>query len=201
MTNPIKYVCHCNNCGDEFWIDKAKAANEVQCPTCKKMTPLVVKGTACEVTDDNKWVVDIKGCPYEHFEISVLRNNNEHGKQSYGWIDDKKLLISSETTASWSVIPLVFEKLTRVAEEVAEELNIPEQCPTCKEPMPCSAITGREPTCTCDEFKNALEMGSGDDMYFPAISVDEGKYQIGCVPINFCPWCGMNVPERKEHNE
>lgn len=50
-------------------------------------------------------------------------------------------------------------------------------------------------TCTCEEFKEALKDGSGDDAYYPAISVDEGKYEIGCVPIKFCPWCGKRVPE------
>ena len=57
MTKRIKYVCHCDNCGDEFWINKTDAeimseADEVQCTTCKKMTPLIVKSTACRVADD-----------------------------------------------------------------------------------------------------------------------------------------------------
>ena len=59
MTDRIKYVCHCNNCGDEFWIDKTDA-NEVKCPTCKEITPLIVKGTACRV-DDN--LTSILFCP------------------------------------------------------------------------------------------------------------------------------------------
>lgn len=75
---------------------------------------------------NNKWVVDVKGSAGETFEISVLRNNNEHGKRSYGWIDEDKLLISKSGSANWSVTPLVFEKLKRVAGEVAKELNMAE---------------------------------------------------------------------------
>lgn len=75
---------------------------------------------------NNKWVVDIKGSPGKPFEISVLRDNNEHGKRSYGWIDENKLLISESGSANWSVTPLVFDKLKRVAEEVAKELNMVE---------------------------------------------------------------------------
>jgi hypothetical protein len=109
VTDGIKYICHCNNCGDEFWIDKTDAADEIQCPTCKEMTPLTVKATAC-----------------------------------------------------------------------------PER--------------SHQVTCTCDEFKKALVDGSGDDMYFPAISPDREKYEIGCVPINFCPWCGKKVRDAKTND-
>lgn len=31
-----------------------------------------------------KWVVDAKGGPNDYFEISVIREGNEHGKTSYG---------------------------------------------------------------------------------------------------------------------
>ena len=80
-------------------------------------------------TDNNKWVVDVKGRPGEGFEISVLRDGNKHGKQSYGWIDEDKLLISSNGSASWSVTPLVFEKLVALAHEVAKKLNKEELSP------------------------------------------------------------------------
>ena len=53
MTERVKYVCHCDNCGDEFWIDLflKTDTDEVRCPTCKKMTPLKVISTACKVID------------------------------------------------------------------------------------------------------------------------------------------------------
>jgi hypothetical protein len=34
-----------------------------------------------------KWVVDVKGCAgSEAFEITVLRDDYEHGKRSFGWM-------------------------------------------------------------------------------------------------------------------
>jgi len=44
---PDLYECHCNSCGDRFWIPPPDA-DEIECPTCKKMTPLIVLGTTCE---------------------------------------------------------------------------------------------------------------------------------------------------------
>lgn len=44
---PDLYECHCNNCGERFWIPPPDA-DEIECPTCKKMTDLVVLRTACE---------------------------------------------------------------------------------------------------------------------------------------------------------
>jgi len=44
---PDLYECHCNNCGDRFWIPPPDA-DEIECPTCKKMTPLIVLKTTCE---------------------------------------------------------------------------------------------------------------------------------------------------------
>lgn len=58
-----------------------------------------------------------------------------------------------------------------------------------------------ENTCNCDEFKKALEKGSGDDAYFAAIWSDKTTYEIAGETINFCPWCGKNAPQRKEQNE
>ena len=75
-----------------------------------------------------KWVANIKGRPMEGFEISVLRDDNDHGKRSYGWIDDTKILISSSGgPCSYRIPKLVFDKLVKVAHEVAQELNDAEQ--------------------------------------------------------------------------
>jgi len=73
-----------------------------------------------------KWVVDIKEYK-QSFEISVLRDDNEHGKRSYGWFDENKLLISSSSNGSPNTNTtskkIIFEKLVKVAQEVADELN------------------------------------------------------------------------------
>lgn len=71
------------------------------------------------------WIVKIFGGPNKKsFEISVVRKENKHGQNSYGWFDKDKLLISHNGgPCDWPVIPLVWDKLVQVAEEVAKELN------------------------------------------------------------------------------
>lgn len=72
-----------------------------------------------------KWVVATKGGPsVDSFEISVLRDDNKHGKASYGWFDKDKLLISqSGGPCRNKVNRRVWDKLVAIAHEVADELN------------------------------------------------------------------------------
>ena len=72
-----------------------------------------------------KWVVDIKGkAESRSFEITVLRDDNEHGKRSYGWIDENKLLISHNGgPCQWGLTPIVWDKMVKLAQETADELN------------------------------------------------------------------------------
>jgi len=74
---------------------------------------------------NSKWIVHIKDeRSNDCFEITVLREDNEHGIESYGWIDEDKLLISSSGGASEDLVTeKVWDKLVRVACEVARELN------------------------------------------------------------------------------
>jgi hypothetical protein len=70
------------------------------------------------------WKVHIKGGPNEYFEICVIKESNVHGHRSYGWFNEKKLLISSSGgPCSDTVSELIFNKLIKVAQEVADELN------------------------------------------------------------------------------
>jgi hypothetical protein len=58
------------------------------------------------------------------FEICVLRDDNILGKRSYGWFDEKKLLISHNGgPCPWPLTQKVLTKLLAVAAEVADELN------------------------------------------------------------------------------
>lgn len=71
------------------------------------------------------WIVEIKGqAGRQSFEISVVREDNVHGIQSYGWFDRRKLLICHNGgPCQWPLIPLVWDKMVRLAQEVAAELN------------------------------------------------------------------------------
>ncbi len=73
----------------------------------------------------NKWIVNVKGGAGKgSFEISVVREDNEHGIASYGWFDDNKLLIgSSGGPCCDTVTPRIWIGLMALASVVASELN------------------------------------------------------------------------------
>lgn len=73
----------------------------------------------------SKWIAHIKGeAGDKSFEICVVKKDNTHGFKSYGWFDENKLLISHNGgPCHWPLEKIVWDKLVKVAEEVAEILN------------------------------------------------------------------------------
>lgn len=70
------------------------------------------------------WIVDLKGGPDEYFEIAVVRSSNSHGIKSYGWFDERKVFVSgSGGPCHYKVDQFVWDRLVKVAEELAERLN------------------------------------------------------------------------------
>src|SRR5688572_3492598 len=76
-------------------------------------------------TANDPWLVNVKGSAENRsFEISVVRTSNTHGRSSYGWFDENKLLISHNGGPCHDpVTKLVWDKLIQVANETADELN------------------------------------------------------------------------------
>lgn len=69
-----------------------------------------------------KWIVHVKGAYDREHEISVLREDNEFGKKSYGWFGENKIWI----TTSFHFEPVekeFFDKLVLSANKVAEVFN------------------------------------------------------------------------------
>lgn len=64
------------------------------------------------------WVVNVIGSPDHASEISVAREDDWQGKRGLGYISDTKLLISSG-----HITKVVWDKLIKAADEVADELN------------------------------------------------------------------------------
>jgi len=58
----------------------------------------------------------------EDFEISVVREDDTHGHESWGWFSDTKLLISHDGNCS-GLTEKVWDKMVKLAHEVADELN------------------------------------------------------------------------------
>lgn len=73
----------------------------------------------------NKWIVDVKGKAGETcIEISVVQEDYTLGIESYGWFNESKLLISQNVNfMGESIKEIVWDKLIKLANEVANELN------------------------------------------------------------------------------
>lgn len=71
-----------------------------------------------------KWIVQINGAECsEVFEISVIREDYLLGLASWGWINEKKLLISQSDVGRGALTKIVWDKMVKLAGEVALELN------------------------------------------------------------------------------
>ena len=71
--------------------------------------------------DKTKWVVNTKGEPCkDSFEISILRDNNNFGKNSFKWYGQTKILISS---GAFKLEKDIWDELIILAEKIAETKN------------------------------------------------------------------------------
>ena len=77
------------------------------------------------MTKDHSWKVQVFGKPCSpSWEISVVRSDNEHGQKSWGWFDERKLLVSHNGgPCRWPVIPFVWDRQMQIARELCEALN------------------------------------------------------------------------------
>ena len=70
------------------------------------------------------WVVHAKGGPNEHFEICVVRKDDEFSQSSYGWMSESKIFISSSGgPCGYKVNQFTWDLLMKVASKVAARLN------------------------------------------------------------------------------
>jgi len=72
-----------------------------------------------------KWLAQVKGDPEANsWEISVVRSDNEHGQKSWGWFDERKLLISHNGgPCHWPLAPGLGKQMIQIAERYADDLN------------------------------------------------------------------------------
>jgi len=75
-----------------------------------------------------KWLAQVKGDPdTARWEISIVREDNEHGRASWGWFDEDKLLISHNGgPCDWPLAPNLGSKMVDIAKKYARDLNIKE---------------------------------------------------------------------------
>ena len=71
------------------------------------------------------WLVQVKGekCSGT-WEISVVRSDNKLGQSSYGWFNERKLLVSHNGGhCSWPVIEFVWDAQVNLARDLCDALN------------------------------------------------------------------------------
>lgn len=78
-----------------------------------------------------KWIVDVKGDCRRAGEITVLREDNHHGKASYGWTRENKILIAGQGgPCEYTYHPEVWAGRLLVAHDIANKLNAGTICHT-----------------------------------------------------------------------
>lgn len=73
----------------------------------------------------HEWLVQVFGSAESgSWEISVVRSDNEHGHKSWGWFDDRKILISHDGgPGRWPYAKAVWNAQIRTAHEIRDMLN------------------------------------------------------------------------------
>jgi len=73
----------------------------------------------------DNWKTQVKGIKCsDGFEISIVRESNKLGQESWGWFDDNKLLICHNGGPCHDALTeKVWDKMIILANEVCEELN------------------------------------------------------------------------------
>lgn len=71
------------------------------------------------------WLVQVFGekCSGD-WEISVVRDDNELGRKSWGWFGAEKMLVSHNGgPCNWPVLPYVWDAQIKLAHDLCDKLN------------------------------------------------------------------------------
>lgn len=73
---------------------------------------------------NGRWCINILGGPSGSFEISLVRDDNAHGKASFGWgAADKTILFTGEAGAPERAVLRAWPVLLAIAEEECARSN------------------------------------------------------------------------------
>lgn len=75
------------------------------------------------------------GDPDMDFELSVVRSDHKHAFISWGWEDERKLVIASKVSGACKRLPGLFQLYMQIAERAAEWLNNPATEPLLNSPI------------------------------------------------------------------
>lgn len=81
--------------------------------------------------DVSRWMVQIKGDPNsESWEISVIREDYALGQQSWGWFNERKLLVSHNGgPCRWPLAPGLGPVMVEIATRLCDHLNSGQHTP------------------------------------------------------------------------
>ena len=76
-------------------------------------------------TASDPWIVNVLGDPAsDSWEISLVRASNKFGRESFGWFDRNKVLVSHNGgPCHWPLAPGLAPKMIELAKQHASELN------------------------------------------------------------------------------
>jgi hypothetical protein len=69
------------------------------------------------------WTVNLLGKLGDAFELSIVRKTNRHGIASYGWFDDRKLLVSHSFHQFTVNNKKIWDGLIKLAAKVCDDMN------------------------------------------------------------------------------
>ena len=110
--------CHCPLCGElerHFFDMDEPPKKHIYCGNCDKFFETK---DAVRPSESPRWIPLVK-----HDEISVVRENNYHGRISHGWFGKDKILVAETASRGFKGRSPCYDQIVRLAEELATELN------------------------------------------------------------------------------
>lgn len=74
-----------------------------------------------------KWLVQVFGRrDTGNFEISLVREDNAHGRKSWGWFDHNKVLICHSGADRVTLMPQIWDAHIALAHDICDKMNAAE---------------------------------------------------------------------------
>lgn len=113
--------CHCPWCGDlgRHFLDFDKPpVDTIYCGNCGRYFRAE---DAVRPSTSSSWMALVR-----NDEISIVRENNYHGRISHGWFGPDKVLVAATAIYGFKGRSPCYDKIVRLAGELAREFNAKE---------------------------------------------------------------------------
>jgi hypothetical protein len=89
----------------------------------RELFPDLPNGTVAFDVIDGPWIPFSKGSHKQAGEICIIRKDNEHGMESYGWHNIRNKIIIYSAGHNERLPKVIWDRLLKVAAEGAKTLN------------------------------------------------------------------------------